>query len=41
MGNPVVHFEAIGRDTQVWGRSSPLLKSPALSHANRSHEVGF
>ena len=28
MGNPVVHFEAIGRDAQVWGRSSPLIKSP-------------
>ena len=41
MGNPVVHFEAIGRDAQVWGRSSPLIKSPALFHANRSHEVGF
>jgi hypothetical protein len=41
MGNPVVRFEAIGRDAQVWDRSPPLLKSPALLHANRSHKAGF
>jgi hypothetical protein len=41
MGNPVVRFEAIGRDAQVWGRSSPLLKFPALLHANSKHEAGL
>ena len=54
MGNPVVHFEVVGRDAQAlesfykdafdWPEFSShkvSVKSPALFHANRSHEVGF